>query len=176
MAERATTERQGRSIKSTVIEPFAQLKLGVYVVIICVFFLVLAGFLFHSSFLSQYENVLEIFKIADPELKWEVISNDIYQTNLLKLAALFVGFISILLAVVFRMTHKYYGPLVSIERFAEAITAGKYFERVSIRKGDELLDLVSKLNKMAAELEKKHGSLVNQSGEAVRRRKVDQSD
>ena len=173
MADRVTKERKGRSIKSTVIEPFSQLKLGVYVVIICVAFLILAGGLFHNSFLEQYENVLAIFEVTDPEMKWEVISNDIYESNLIKLSVLFAAFIFILLSVVFRMTHKYYGPLVSIERFAESISGGKYFERVAIRKGDELTDLVEKLNRMAVELERKHGSLVNEEGEAVRRRKMD---
>lgn len=173
MADRKIKDRQGRSLKSTVIEPFSQLKLGLYVVIICVAFLFIAGGLFHDSFLQQYKNVLEIFEVADPEMQWEVISNDIYKSNLIKLGGLFIGFIVILLSVVFRMTHKYYGPIVSIERFAESISSGKYFERVAIRKGDELLDLVERLNDMAKELERKHGSLVNDKGEAVRRRKVD---
>ena len=176
MADRVTKERKGRSIRSTVIEPFSQLKLGVYVIVICVAFLIIAGGLFHNSFLEQYENVLAIFEVTDPGMKWEVISNDIYESNLTKLAILFAAFIAVLLSVVFRMTHKYYGPLVSIERFAESIRQGKYYERVAIRKGDELLELVDQLNNMANELERKHGSLVNESGETVRRRKIDTKD
>lgn len=173
MSDRKNLERQSRSLRSTVIEPFSQVKLGIYVIAICAVFLVLSGLLFHNSFLAQYQHVLSIFEVTDPEMQWEVISNDIYRENLLKLGLLFLGFIVVMLSVIFRMTHKYYGPLVSIERFADAIADGKYFDRVAIRKGDELLTLVEKLNGMAKELERKHGSLVNKDGETVRRRKAD---
>jgi len=55
------------------------------------------------------------------------------------------------------------------------ISQGKYFERVQVRKGDELGRLASKLNAMAAELERKHGSLVDKDGQTIRRRKNESS-
>lgn len=173
MSEREKTERHGRSIRSTLIEPFAQLKLGIYVIVVCFIFLCFAGYLFHNSFTEQYKNVLSIFEIADPDMQWQVISNDIYLSNLKKLIFLFVIFVVVLFSVVFRMTHRCYGPLVSIERFAKSISKGKYFERVTIRKGDELTGLVMRLNGMAKELERKHGSLVDENGERRKRRQSD---
>jgi nitrate/nitrite-specific signal transduction histidine kinase len=66
-------------------------------------------------------------------------------------------FTVILCTIVFRMTHRIYGPLVSIERFVEQIARGEYQKRVTIRRGDELKRLADKLNVMAEELQKRHG-------------------
>ena len=169
------TQRHARSLKSIVIEPFAQLKLGIYVIAASAVFCILAGFLFYYTFLAQYEHVMDIFQVTNPDTQWELISNDVFYANFLKLTLFFALYIVILFAIIFRTTHKYYGPLISIERFSRAITAGKYFSRVTIRKQDELKNLASQLNAMAQELEKKHGSLVDESGKSVRRRKTDQT-
>ncbi len=168
---RQTKDRVGRSLRSLVIEPFQQVKLGVYVVAVSLIFMALAGYVFHRSFDEQYQNVMKIFAVTDPDMQWQVLNNDIYKSNLKILIALLLGFISSMLFVVFRMTHKYYGPLVSVERFSDLISQGKYFERVQVRKGDELGRLAAKLNAMAAELERKHGSLVDKDGQTIRRRK-----
>jgi signal transduction histidine kinase len=56
------------------------------------------------------------------------------------------------------LTHRYYGPLVSIERFVDDMTQGRYGQRVKIRQKDELQRLTDKLNDMASALEKRHGS------------------
>jgi len=172
---RPSQERVGRSLRSLIIEPFQQVKLGVYVVGVSLVFMALAGYVFHRSFSEQYQNVMKIFEITDPEMQFQVTNNDIYRSNLKILVGLLLAFISSMLFVVFRMTHKYYGPLVSVERFSEMISQGKYFERVQVRKGDELGRLASKLNAMAAELERKHGSLVDKDGQTIRRRKNESS-
>lgn len=171
---RQAPDRTARSAKSTLIEPFQQIKLGVYVVVISLIFMAAAGYLFHRSFLQQYQHVMRLFDISDPDTQWQVLNNDIYQSNLKYLVILLLLFITSMLIVVIRMTHRYYGPLVSIERFSESISQGKYFERVQVRRGDELTRLAEKLNAMAKELERKHGALVDQSGQAIRRRKNEQ--
>jgi len=171
---RKINDRASRSAKSTLIEPFQQIKLGVYVIAISLVFMAAAGFLFHRSFIEQYQHVMKLFDIADPGTQWQVLNNDIYQNNLKYLIVLLVLFITSMLVVVIRMTHRYYGPLVSIERFSDSISQGKYFERVQVRRGDELARLAEKLNAMAIELERKHGALVDESGQAIRRRKNEQ--
>ncbi len=168
---RQTKDRVGRSLRSLIIEPFQQVKLGLYAVAVSLVFMALAGYVFHRSFDEQYQNVMKIFAVTDPDMQWQVLNNDIYKSNLKILIGLLLAFISSMLFVVFRMTHKYYGPLVSVERFSDMISQGKYFERVQVRKGDELGRLASKLNAMAAELERKHGSLVDKDGQTIQRRK-----
>ena len=141
-----------RNIRSTLIEPFSQIKLGVYVIGISLTFLIMAGSLIFYAFYKQYEHVMEIFQVVDPALKWELVVNDVFYSNAIMLAALCVVYVSILFFVVFKMTHKIYGPLVSIERFVRDVKQLK-LGRVIIRKGDELQRLVNELNEMAESLE-----------------------
>src|SRR5690606_6362226 len=91
-------------------------------------------------------------------MKWEIVMNDVFQQNAVRIGILFTGYILILFLMVFRLTHRYYGPLVSINRFVEQMTAGDYSQRAKIRNKDELHDLVNRLNHMAETLQKRHGS------------------
>jgi nitrate/nitrite-specific signal transduction histidine kinase len=84
----------------------------------------------------------------------------VFYTNISRVGALLVTFIVVLFVVVFRSTHKYYGPLVSIERFVDQIAEGDYSKRVVIRRSDELQRLAARLNLMAQKLEERHGVLV----------------
>jgi hypothetical protein len=150
-------ERSKRNLRSTLVEPFKQIKLGLYVMVISLTFLVLAGYLFVSAFTQQYQHVMEIFNVVDPQTKWELVTNDIFYANAIKLSVLFVCFIVVLFTVVFKMTHRFYGPLVSIERFCDQMIQGQYDRRCEIRRGDELVGLADKLNTLATTLGKKHG-------------------
>ena len=154
--EANVNKRPKRTLSSVLIEPFKQIKLGLYVMAVSVAFLILASCLFVMAFTEQYQHVMDIFKIVDPEQKWELVTNRVFYMNAVKLAVLFVAYIAILFTVVFKMTHRYYGPLVSIERFVSQMSEGDYSRRVIIRRGDELQRLVSLLNTMAARLERRH--------------------
>lgn len=149
-------KRPKRTLRSTVIEPFKQIKIGLYVIGLCIFFLLVIGSMFLKAFMEQYAHVMEIFDVVDSSGKWDLILNDVFYSNAIWIGSVFLIFIIVIFIVVFKMTHKIYGPLVSIERFITAITNGHYERRVSIRSGDELGRLVSKLNIMAEELEKRH--------------------
>ena len=149
--------QKDRKLRNTIIEPFKQFKIGVYIIVLTLIFIVCAGYMFMSSFWQQYQHVMSIFEVVDPNLQWEVITNDVFITNIIKIAALFLVFMLVIMAVVFRLTHRYYGPLVSIEKFVDRMTAGDYRSRVTIRKKDELVRLVNKLNLMAEHLEQRHG-------------------
>jgi HAMP domain-containing protein len=146
-----------RNLKSLVIEPFKQIKFGLYVIGISVAFVGVCAAMFIMAFTEQYQHVMGIFNVVDPKLKWELVTNDVFYTNAIRLGALFVAFMATLFFVVFRMTHRYYGPLVSIERFIEQMTAGDYARRCKIREKDELHSLVGKLNRMAEAMQERHG-------------------
>jgi HAMP domain-containing protein len=152
--------RPRRNLRSLVIEPFKQVKFGLYVIGVSVAFVVVCAAMFVAAFSDQYQHVMDIFNVVDPSLKWELVTNDIFYANAVRIGLMFLFYISALFTVVFRLTHRYYGPLVSIERFLDQFAAGHYHLRAKIRDKDELHDLVAKLNHMAEELERRHGSRV----------------
>lgn len=146
-----------RNFRTILIEPFKQIKLGLYVISLALTFVGLTSVLFVNAFHEQYQQVMGIFRVVDPKVKWELLTNDIFVTNLVRIGILFLTFILALFVVIFRTTHKYYGPLVSIDRFVHSIRDGDYTRRIVIRRGDELQNLVNNLNEMAASLERRYG-------------------
>ena len=156
MPRKKKSLRGDRSTKALIIEPFKQVKLGLYVLAVSLAFVIMTALIFLNAFSEQYRHVMEIFQVVDPKLQWEVVTNDVFFTNVVRILALLAAFIIVMMVVVFRVTHKYYGPLVAIEKFVDGIAEGEYSRRVVIRKGDELQDLVRRLNSMAEKLEKRH--------------------
>lgn len=146
-----------RSYKSIVVEPFKQLKLGIYVIAISFTFSVLVAFVFLNAFFEQYQHVMKIFQIVDPKMQWEMMTNDVFYQNAVRLGILLLAFVVITLVVVFHVTHKYYGPIVSILRLVESVRQGDYSQRIDSRKGDALEDVVKELNHMTEVLEHRHG-------------------
>lgn len=149
--------RPRRKKKSVLIEPFKQIKFGLYVFGVSVAFILASGFLFVRAFRDQYEHVMGLFNVVDENMQWALVTNDVFVTNAIRIGVLFAAYLIILFTVVFRLTHRYYGPLVSIERFVEEIKRGNYGQRVRIRERDELHQLVENLNMMADSLERRHG-------------------
>ena len=149
--------RPRRNLWSLLIEPFKQIKFGMYVISLSLAFVVICAAMFVSAFRDQYQHVMKIFNVVDESAKWTLVVNDIFIRNAIIIGVVFVAYLGALLGVVFRLTHRYYGPLVSIERFVENVTAGNYDKRAKIRDKDELQRLVGKLNTMAEMLESRHG-------------------
>ncbi len=172
----AGSDRKGRTLSTTLIEPFKQIKMGLYVLAISVLFVILTSALFVRAFSEQYQHVMGIFNVVDPNLKWELIMNPVFFSNAKILAVLFIAYVLILFGLVFWLTHKYYGPLVSVERFVDKISKGEYHSRVSIRQRDELQRLVTKLNSMAEKLEARHGSAVDEDGNRIERRRRNEEE
>ncbi|MDE3270041.1 MAG: hypothetical protein OYH77_07135 [Pseudomonadota bacterium] len=163
-APQGSTGKQGTSVKSAqkrkftsaLIEPFKQFKIGIYVILISFVFTGLALFLFILAFWQQYLHVMNIFEVVGPAMQWEMMTNEVFRTNIIKVSVLFSAFVLVIMAVVFKVTHNYYGPLVSIERFVDLVAGGEYHQRISVRKTDELSRLAGKLNHMAEQLETRH--------------------
>lgn len=149
---------RARNLKSIWIEPFKQIKFGLYMIGISLFFIATSGYLFWHAFDDQYQQLISIFNVVDPNELWELRLNDVFKINAIRIAIFFALFFVGIFYIVFFLTHRYYGPLVSIERFLDHMIAGKYESRVSIRSKDELQSLVAKLNQLAENLEKKFKS------------------
>ena len=164
--------RQPRSLRSTLLEPFKQIKLGLYIIGISVFFVGLISLLFLQAFMQQYQQLMEIFKVVNQNTQWELLQNSVFENNISRIAIAMAAYIGSLFLIVFWATHRFYGPLVTISKFIDAIAEGDYSSRVAVRKRDELQDLCGKLNHMAESLESKHGS----SGVRERRKSPDKPD
>ena len=152
----SSVERAKRDVRTTLIEPFSQIKFGVYVIGASIAFVIIIGAMFVYTFYQQYQHLMGIFNMTDAKDQLELVTNDIFYQNAIKIGGLLVGYVVGMFVLVFKLTHRYYGPLVSIERFIDEMTKGKYKYRVKIRQKDELQRLANRLNEMADALEKRH--------------------
>ncbi len=141
---------KGRSLKNFIIEPFAQIRLGAYVLFVSLLFILLITSVVSRAFLAQYEIVLQ----PERSVGWEQGLQDVFNRGSVELAVVLILYVLALFFVVIRMTHRIYGPLVSINRFVEQLTKGEYDKRCTIRKDDDLKQLAHKLNELAAVLQK----------------------
>ena len=148
----------GRLFSSILIDPFRQIKFGLYMMALSIAFVLASMVIFGIAFREQYQHVLEIFSIIDHQRQWDTVVNTVFITNLVRLVVFFGIFLAAMFLVVFRLTHRYYGPLVSIERFLDEIIEGRYGARIAIRSRDELQLLANKLNQLAVVLEQRHGA------------------
>ncbi len=167
------SNRNPRSLRSTLVEPFKQVKLGLYILALSTGFMFIFGALIADGLQAQYAQVIEIFSIVSPESQRELIQNDIVTGIVIKLAVASIVYMSLLFTIIFSVTHRFYGPMVSIERFVDSIIEGNYEHRIAVRKRDELNRIVAKLNLMAETLEKRHyaGMGDRRKGQKTERRK-----
>ncbi len=145
-----------RSLNHVLIQPFKQIKIGVYFIAWSVVFMVAAGFIFFQITYEQHANVMKIFNVVDSTTRWDLLANDVVLSGLIKVSVLLVGYTILTLLLSISLTHRIYGPLVSIHKFIDELSEGQYQKRVTIRKKDELKMLAAKLNSLAEKLEKKH--------------------
>ena len=148
--------KKNRSLRSLLIEPFQQMKFGLYMLAVFVLFVCITGFLIGKTFLEQYRNVMEVFHVVDPSQQWELVTNQVFYANAWILGGFFLFSLLAILVIVIRLTHRYYGPIVAIERFVDMLIRGNYEAKVVLRNKDELQELAAKLNELAVALRKRH--------------------
>ena len=145
------TVHQGRrrGVKSYIVEPYKQVKLGLmFLIVNCVFSLMISG-LFGYFVLDIYSAVATLFKLSGQDSQFTI---DKFAVPIIACAALLLLFIITTLLVSIRYTHEIYGPLVSIHRFLDEALAGLVPKRLNLRESDQLQDLANKLNTLADNL------------------------
>ncbi len=148
-----TESRGTRGLFSSIVEPFRQLRFGVYAILLSVLFLLAAGWIFYTAFMDQYQQVMGLFNVVDEDVQWELVTNDIFKKHVWRVAGLFLVYLVALCWILFKISHRVYGPLISVERFVEELAAGHYQKRLKIRQKDDLQRLTEKLNSLASSLE-----------------------
>ena len=155
----AHPNENGRRIRPVLTRFFVHSRFGLQVMLLTLFFLALAGTFAYQAFYQQYVQIMEIFQVVDRSMQHELVLNDIVVRNLILLGVSIVAYIVAMVALIIRTQHTYEGPVVAIQRVVAAITRGDYSQRIIIRKGDALQDLVVGLNDMAEALEKRHNNV-----------------
>jgi hypothetical protein len=139
---------QGRrgGVRSKLVEPYFQIKLGLMFIIVNLSFAALFGGVMWWVLSDVFAAVKTYFDLTggDAALTMGKLS-----TPLILVGGIVVAFIATTFYVAVHYTHKIYGPLVSINRFIDEMVEGRSPSKLALRDGDELQDLVLKLNVLA---------------------------
>ncbi len=144
-----------RSLRNLLIEPFKQVKFGLYMLVLNLAFLAASAFILVKSFFEQYDHVLSIFQVVDPKMRWSFIADEVFYSNVYRLLLCIFLFSLIFFFTVLKLTHSYYGPLIALNRFIDELKEGNFSSRVKLRKSDELQTIASNLNELAESLQKR---------------------
>jgi len=144
-----------RSVFGMLVRPKEQMRHAVSTtilsVVVAVVLLICVGVSFNSM-VGKWKETQGI----DPEI------TRLFETGLVPVFAL-IAFTMILMAVLVmflmvRSSHRFYGPLVPIQRHIANLTNGNFKSRLVLREGDELQELRESLNKLAEALQAGKGS------------------
>lgn len=125
-------------------------------------FLAGVSYFVYQAFAQQYQNVAEIFQVVSPELQHQLVFNNIVRRNVTFVVLCTLAYISTLVFLSLRSRQRYARPLAAAHELIEAVARGEYAHRAALRRGDEMPALVSALNNMAEQMERRHGPRARQ--------------
>lgn len=133
-------------VRSKLVEPYFQIKLGLMFIIVNLVFAMLFAGVMWWVLSDVFAAVKTYFDLTggDAALTMGKLS-----TPLILVGVIVVAFVATTFYVAVHYTHKIYGPLVSINRFIDEMVEGRSPSKLALRDGDELQDLVIKLNVLA---------------------------
>ena len=134
------------------VEPYRQVKLGLFFVLINITFSFLILGTFGYYIYDIFETLQEHFKLTNDE---SVVTLAKLSVPLGIAVALLVVFIGLTFYISAKYTHRIYGPLVSIHRFLDEMLEGKVPQPLNLRESDQLQDLAEKLNQIAKNVAQK---------------------
>jgi hypothetical protein len=143
---------QGRrgGIRSLLVEPFEQIKLGLIFLGLNIVFSLLCLSVFTYYLYDIYKAMAVYFKLSDAE---SILTANKFAVPAVVGLSMFTVFVLATLFVSIRYTHAIYGPLISINRFLDELLAGQPPQMITLRETDQLRDLAEKLNRVAERLE-----------------------
>lgn len=140
-------QKKGRrgGVKSMLVEPYIQVKLGLmFIVVNLIFSVLLFGVV--GWYVSEVFGALTTyFQLTGQDTN---IAATKLQVPLIIMGILVLMFVATTFYIAVNYTHKIYGPMVQINRFLDDILEGKKPSLLALREGDQLQELAIKLNQL----------------------------
>jgi HAMP domain-containing protein len=145
------SQKMSRSVKNYALQPYLQIKLGLYSVILSVMFAAIITAILYFNLGKLSEIILELTGVPDEvrDLLHQYINPAIYQ-----ILATIAVYVVANIAITILFTHRLIGPTIAFRRHVKMISEGKYQHRTVLRKGDSFMELADDLNRLSSQLEK----------------------
>lgn len=130
-------------VKSMLVEPYLQVKLGLMFIIVNIIFSILIFGVLTWYVWDVFGALRSYFELTGQDAG---VAMDKLQFPLLFIGMLVLAFVGTTIYVAVQYTHQIYGPLVSINRFLDDALEGRQPGRLALRESDQLHELATKLN------------------------------
>jgi methyl-accepting chemotaxis protein len=138
-----------RSLKNYALQPFLQIKLGMYCLILSILFVVSLGLVLYVNLENLYNVVLELTGVRSEVIPLIESSIAPAKTQLLLLSGIYI-LLTLLISMLY--THRLVGPTIAFRRHIRAISDGDFKLRTNLRPGDAFSEVADDLNKLSEKL------------------------
>jgi len=148
-----TQYKYERKMMNYLLQPFLQLKIGLYTAFLSVFFCTFMGWFLYKK-LNSFTDVAVTLTEADDEIYMMLSS---YMSTVATTAIILgSAFIVLNLLISIYYTHKMVGPTIAFRRHIKQLKNGNYDSRVVIRNGDAFSEVADELNQLTEVLAGKY--------------------
>lgn len=141
-----------RKMKNYLLQPAVQIPLGLYTIIIALFFAGIFSFIVTVSFQRLFELILDLTDLKDEVLE---IINSYMSDIVIWLIVIVVIYVLFNVCISIIYTHRLVGPTIAFKRHIAALKAGDFSSRIKLRKHDAFTEIAEELNSLAETLEKR---------------------
>ncbi|MBP6219065.1 MAG: hypothetical protein KA436_10810 [Oligoflexales bacterium] len=146
------------------IEPYRQLKFGVIFLLINFVYSCFILALFGYFLWDMHDVISEYFKLDEIQRS---ITAQKFAVPFFFGLSLIVLFILNTLWISVRLTHQFYGPLISIHRFLDDLIANRSISPITLRKNDQLQEVAARLNQLSEQLRARNSAQYDESHKLI---------
>jgi len=144
-----------RRVRNFMLQPLLQVKLGLYAIILSLFFAVALAAILYYNFAGLVNSVV---LLTDAEEEVRDLFVDYWRGTQLWIYLVFFVYLGATVLVSVLYTHRLVGPTIAFRRHIRSISEGKYFVRTFLRKGDAFLEVADELNRLSEVMERTRGA------------------
>ena len=141
-----TKEAPKRRLKNYLLDPFLQIKLGVYAIVMSVIAAFSLFVVVYSSMSGTLELILELTDAKD-EVK-NILTGSIGAT-MGNVGLVLLIYVLTMVIISIWYTHRLIGPTIAFRRHIGMLIRGQYYARTNLRKGDAFFGVADDLNKLS---------------------------
>ena len=141
-----------RRLRNYMLQPLLQVKIGLYSILLSVFFSLALGAIVYYNFAGL---VSSIVLLTDAEAEVKDLFMQYWKDTQLWIFLCFGIYLLATVSISVLYTHKLIGPTIAFRRHVRSIAEGRYNARTYLRKGDAFSELADELNHLSEVMEKR---------------------
>jgi hypothetical protein len=135
-----------RRVRNFLLQPLIQVKIGLYSIVLSIFFAVALGVILYFNFSSLFDAIITM---TDAKEDVEDIIGSYWRGARPWLFLSFFVYLVAQIGLSVLYTHRLVGPTFAFRRHIRAIAEGRYNVRTYLRRGDAFVEVADELNHLS---------------------------